>query len=567
MKQTDLFDGRYIIKKELGGAAGEVFLVENVRLGSFWVLKRIRKAGTVPAIEPEILKRLEHPLLPRIFDVEEDDEYINIIMEYIRGVSLDKFLLKEGRADEKTVIKWGIQICGVLKYLHSIKPAPIIHRDLKPSNIMLTDCGDLKIIDFGTAREFKDGNDSDTVYIGTRGYAAPEQYGGGQTSATSDIYSLGVTMHHLLTGINPNIPPFCPVPVRNIDASLSENIERIILKCTKNEPSERYSSASELEIELTAAAVERGNEHCRDAENNSSAAAGKAFRKLVITVWDNSEFACEFAYAAARLSGYDILLADLDLLSPSVDIHLDVRKYPVNISASGLFNNTGLNIVLEAAEKNVIEGAVIRKASVKRREATNLFVLTGCYKLEDYEYYSNESLSKFIECAYRNFDLTILAVNRSIYDSYTLVSLLHSDVNICAVRPDIRNLRDFNSWISYLNNKQKIATEKYRFVIYDWDPKNKWQEDLAQKALGGSLIGKVRTSEKRTHCRSLKMAYVRKMGKNEISDYKKILVQFHIIPKRNLLEMVIQGMAKMKIRKNITDKYPFIKRFTSIGGA
>lgn len=567
MKQTDLFGGKYIIKKELGGGAGEVFLVENVKLGSFWVLKRISKACMCPAIEPEILKRLEHPLLPRIFDVEEDDEYISIIMEYIRGISLDKFLIREGHADEKTVLKWGIQICGVLKYLHSIKPAPIIHRDLKPSNIMLTDSGDLKIIDFGTAREYKDGNDSDTVYIGTRGYAAPEQYGGGQTSATSDIYSLGVTMHHLLTGINPNIPPFCPAPVRNIDANLSENIERIILKCTKSEPAERYSSASELEIELIAAAEEQNSQGGPDVENNSYAVTGKAFRKLVITVWDNSEFACEFAYTAARLSGYDILIADLDLLSPSVDIHLDVRKYPVNISVSGLFNNTGLNIVLEAAEKNVIEGAVIKKASVKRREASNLFVLTGCYKLEDYEYYSNESLSKFIECAYRNFDLTILAVNRSIYDAYTLVSLLHSDINICAVRPDVRNLRDYNNWISYLDNKQKIAAGKYKFVIFDWDPKNRWQEDLARKTLGSALIGKVRTSDKRTHCRSLKMAYVSKMEKKEVLDYKKILMQFHIIPKRNMLEIIMQSIASMKIHKKITDKYPFVKSLKEKGGA
>ncbi|MDD4188567.1 MAG: serine/threonine-protein kinase [Eubacteriales bacterium] len=559
MNQTDLFNGKYIVKKELGGGSSEVYLVENVKLGNFWVLKKISKSGIGTTVEPEILKRLEHPLLPRIFDVEEDHDHICIIMEYIKGISLDKYIQKEGRADEKTVLKWGIQICGVLSYLHGIKPAPIIHRDLKPSNIILTDGGDLKLIDFGTAREYKDGNDSDTVYIGTKGYAAPEQYGGGQTSASSDIFSLGVTMHQLLTGINPNIPPFRPAPVREIDPDLSKNIENIIQKCTKTEPSERYSSVDELERELIYAAELQSGNSDPDNENHTSEGMAKAFKKLILTVWDNSEFACELAYTAARLSGYSILIADLDLLSPSVDLHLDVRRYPVNISASGLFNNTGLNIVLEAAEKNVLEGAVINKASVKRREASNLFVLTGCYKIEDYEYYSNESLNKFIECAYRNFDLTILVVNRSIYDSYTLVSLLHSDLNLCAVKPDIRNLRDYNSWISHLSKKQKIPTEKYKFVIFDWDPKNSWQEELAQKALGRSLIGKVRASEKRDHCRSLKVSYVRKMEKKGIADYRKILAQFHIIPKQSIPGKILDCMARIKIRRNITDKYPFIK--------
>lgn len=125
--------------------------------------------------------------------------------------------------------------------------APIIYRDMKPANIMLKPDGNITLIDFGTAREFKEKNLADTTCLGTMGYAAPEQFGGmGQTDGRTDIYCLGATLYHLVTGKNPCEPPYEIRPIREINPSLSGGLERIILKCTQPNPANRYQNAAEL---------------------------------------------------------------------------------------------------------------------------------------------------------------------------------------------------------------------------------------------------------------------------------------------------------------------------------
>ncbi len=250
LTQGQIFDTKYEILKILGsGGMGTVYLAQNIKLGTLWAIKEVNKnlGNRVDLLaEPNILKKLNHGALPRIFDIIEDSNYIYIIMDYIEGIPLDKELKKEKRFSEKQAIEWMKQICDTLKYLHSMKPNPIIYRDMKPSNLIIACSGDIKIIDFGIAREFKKESTADTTYIGTRGYAAPEQYGTSQTDARTDIYSLGVTMYHILTGKSPNDPPYEIKPLREINIKLSRGIEHIIAKCTNQDPLKRYQSVDSL---------------------------------------------------------------------------------------------------------------------------------------------------------------------------------------------------------------------------------------------------------------------------------------------------------------------------------
>ncbi len=179
MEIGQIFKEKYKIVKLLGqGGMSRVYLVENIKLSTFWALKVIDRSISSKIdimAEINILKKLEHSSLPRIFDVFEDEFSIYIIEDYISGISLDKELKNKGSFTEGQVIDWSIEICKVLIYLHNIKPNPIIYRDMKPSNIIITNNGMIKLIDFGIAREYKGSCTDDTVYIGTRGYAAPEQ--------------------------------------------------------------------------------------------------------------------------------------------------------------------------------------------------------------------------------------------------------------------------------------------------------------------------------------------------------------------------------------------------------
>ncbi len=252
-----VIDGKYEILKEIGrGGMSVVYLAMDKRLNKQWAVKEIRKKGSgkndeivVNSLlaEANMMKKLDHPSLPRIVDIIDNGITIYVIMDYIEGESLDKILNEYGAQPEEMVIGWAKQLCDALSYLHSQKP-PIIYRDMKPANVMLKPEGNIKIIDFGIAREYKEQNIADTTVLGTKGYAPPEQYSG-QTDGRSDIFALGMTMHHLLTGVDPrNGEPYAPV--RQWNPELSEGIEIIIDRCVEPAAENRYQTCADLLYDL-----------------------------------------------------------------------------------------------------------------------------------------------------------------------------------------------------------------------------------------------------------------------------------------------------------------------------
>lgn len=250
-----IIDDRYKILRVIGrGGTSCVFLAENIRLNNYWAIKEVYKNGfdehgngsSFLVAESQVLTRLRHQGLPAIVDIMATDQSYLIVMEYIEGISLDKVLAERGPQLESDVVKWGGQLCDVLDYLHRQNP-PIIYRDMKPANIMLKPDGNVVLIDFGMAREFKNYSQRDTTYLGTHGYAAPEQYGGfGQTDPRSDVYSLGVTLYHLVTGHDPCLPPYGIRPIRTLNPALSWGLEQAIIKSTQLKAEERYQSAMEF---------------------------------------------------------------------------------------------------------------------------------------------------------------------------------------------------------------------------------------------------------------------------------------------------------------------------------
>ena len=250
-----LVDGKYKILNKVGqGGMSVVYLAMNEKANKQWAIKEVRKDGVKDfevvkqslVAETDMLKKLSHPSLPSIVDVIEDESTFLIVMDYIQGNPLSRALEEYGAQPQEQVIEWAKQLCDVLGYLHTRTPA-IIYRDMKPANVMLKPDGNVTLIDFGTAREFKEKNLADTTCLGTVGYAAPEQFGGmGQTDARTDIYCLGATLYHLVTGMNPCEPPYEIRPIREINPSLSGGLEQIILKCTQRNPQDRYQSCAEL---------------------------------------------------------------------------------------------------------------------------------------------------------------------------------------------------------------------------------------------------------------------------------------------------------------------------------
>jgi serine/threonine-protein kinase len=196
--------------------------------------------------EARILRSLNHSNIPVIRDYFIDGNRYYLVMDYIEGKDLETVLQGYGEhgVPEDLVIKWTKEILHALEYLHSQDP-PVIYRDMKPENVMLRSTDDkIMLIDFGLARTVNPQSQDTMTSVGTPAYA-PKELFQGQPEVRTDIYSLGATMHCLLTGIIPVIP-FDFSPVREINSGVSEEIEEIVMKALSMEPVDRYGSAKEM---------------------------------------------------------------------------------------------------------------------------------------------------------------------------------------------------------------------------------------------------------------------------------------------------------------------------------
>ena len=198
--------------------------------------------------EAALLRSLDHPRIPKVYTDFKDEGRQYLAMEYVRGEDLEEAIKRQRTIPEPQALKWADQICDVLDYLHNHKAEPIIFRDMKPSNVMIEPNGNIKLVDFGIAKVFQHAQRG--TQIGTPGYAPPEQYQGLATPA-SDIYALGATLHHMLTGRDPrDEPPFSFPPAYGLNPRISRRTSDAIQKALQMKPEDRFQSIAEFRAAL-----------------------------------------------------------------------------------------------------------------------------------------------------------------------------------------------------------------------------------------------------------------------------------------------------------------------------
>jgi Protein kinase domain len=254
--------GRYRVLKPLGGGGMKlVYLAEDLRLAARpCALAEMVDSITSPDMqrqavaafqrEADMLAQLSNEHIPRVFDRFSEQNHHYLVMEYIDGLTLEQKLKNSGgKLPEGAVIDIALQILDTLEYLHHLEP-PVIYRDLKPSNVMLTPGGQAKLIDFGIARHFQPL--SNATMIGTQGYAPPEQYRG-KVEFRSDLYALGATMHHAISGRDPALePPFSFPPLRSVAPSVTPALGDLIDQALKYDVVLRMADAHEFRERLLA---------------------------------------------------------------------------------------------------------------------------------------------------------------------------------------------------------------------------------------------------------------------------------------------------------------------------
>jgi serine/threonine protein kinase len=270
---------RYKIVELVGrGGMGATYRAEDTRLqGRFCAVK---EALPDPDAAPDELKqsreqfyqeastlaRLDHPNLPKVSDYFSEDDRDYLVMDFVPGQDLKEMLaaaMREGHPlPERQVLPWAAQLCDALSYMHTQDP-PVLHRDVKPGNIKITPAGNVKLVDFGLVKVMAPSDERTITVVQGRGtiqYTPLEQYGGdtGHTDTRSDIYSLGATLYHLLTGQPPLDakkrflkPNSLPTP-RSLNPNISPQTERVILWCLGMHPDDRPSSVAQLQADLLA---------------------------------------------------------------------------------------------------------------------------------------------------------------------------------------------------------------------------------------------------------------------------------------------------------------------------
>jgi len=259
---------RYKIVRKVGqGDFGRVYQACDLRSSQGSPLVAIKEMPMQMIVDCErqadLVAGLIHPVIPRIYAYFATDEHSYLVKQWIDGATLEELLDQEsGFLEEKRVARWAIQICDALSFLHNHPYHPIVFRDLKPNNIMADRAGRVYLVDFELARVFPPGffkarlpqyrHMRKGMAIGTAGYSPPEQYRG-LVTPQSDIYALGATLHHLLTGRDPRKEPpftFQQHSVRSINPDVSAELESIVMKALNRKMKDRFLTAKEMQAAL-----------------------------------------------------------------------------------------------------------------------------------------------------------------------------------------------------------------------------------------------------------------------------------------------------------------------------
>ncbi|MBC7869278.1 MAG: serine/threonine-protein kinase [Chitinophagaceae bacterium] len=385
LKANTILVNRYKILGQLGGGGqGAVYQARDLNFSDIKRLVAIKemlypsndvalRSSTFKTFQREanILATLAHPAIPKIFDFFDQNSRAYLVMEYINGSDIEILLNKTKELPVEKILEWAIDMCDVLQYLHT-QPEPIIFRDIKPANIMIDSLGKVRLIDFGIAKIFVTGQKH--TMIGTEGYSAPEQYKGDVTPL-SDIYSLGATLHHIITRKDPRLEPpfsFPERPIKDYNNKVAPGFIEIIEKALQMKPDERFQSCAEMKEALDrlryrpiAAGAGTTNGIAAPAEGTGFFKTGDLFGSTIEPRWKfktEDEIRCSpTAYRdLAYIGSYDHNVWAVKLENGEF-----VWKYPTNagIASSPVVDESN-KLVLFGSEDNTFNAVDIKSGRI-----------------------------------------------------------------------------------------------------------------------------------------------------------------------------------------------------------
>lgn len=526
MQTGTIIGNRYQLTQPLQSA----WLARNSASGQLCLLKA---QGSF--VEPEIadwLGRVWHAGLPRLLDrIDCPDHGMFFVFEYLSGRPLAEIAAAGGgRLELQRLLPLMIQAARILAFLHQQGEQPVLHLDIKPDNLIVSEQSELYLIDFGAAifcrpPENPPGGsslpDRREALACTMDYAAPEHLAG-QPGPGSDLFSLGLTLLHLLTGLPPGV---CrSQPLKELLPGLPAGLHRLVSRCLNTDPAMRHASAGELAGDLQQildCPEPPAEQPVTRPEPVLPSPAGLA--APLVCIWGNADFGCELAavYAESR----QVLVVDADLLNPRADLLLGLRHQHKAWLNSSRMN--GLDLLLNEEQRGHLDISMLGRL-VQPTQIDRLSVLTTQSSLEYYEYYHLDSLNQILRLARLASDLVIVLCSRFIYDAFTSLCLLAADKTLVPLAGDSGSFRECNRAAEFLFARHRIDCGKLSYVAFPYQAQTDLSRGTLDELCGGRLAGCVSERDRRRSMKNGATPYAAALDRINRQEYLAIIRRINL---------------------------------------
>jgi len=506
IKEGSIINDLLFIKEKI---YKDVFIAENILTKEKFCVSKVKAQSCKKTLT--VLENIRHPLLPEIYEIFifEGEEYYR--SEFPEGKQLSLILKSnETNLSCEILCRYIAQVARTVELLHSQFKTPVLHLEISTDTIIITSRNSVHLLNYGYCGSNKAIDFEESMIL-------PEIINSDKCTINSDIYMIGKMLESVLK-IECSKITFNKKTGEYM-RGIPESIEKIINKCIMKNPESRYCSAAVLEADLLnvcdtflkngvfpdlkySSAVlqdtKKNYEHniteTKNQELNPKEFNSENKRKSkIICVWDNAIFASEIACVIAD-KGKKVLLIDADLISPKIDLLVEFKNIKTGIDRFEQINCLS-ELMEEYSGKRLTPEIVIENSLKTTRK--NLYAICGNYKTEDYEYYSTKGYAEIISKSSEIFDYIIISCNKFIYDEFTCVSLIKSDMIFIPIVANNIFFREFNKYIHFMSGRKQLVDKNVKFAGFDYSSSEDFSLGICEEMCEGRFSGVISYSPKR----------------------------------------------------------------------
>ncbi|MBP8990173.1 MAG: protein kinase [Clostridia bacterium] len=485
-------------------------IVKSKKDGQRYVLKPV--LSFIDERVAEWLSESRHPGIPRcIGKTSQPDAFF--VFEYLEGKALSQIIGAE-EVTEVYLLKMMQQWADILSFLHLQGTYPLLHLDIKPSNLIITQAEKAGLIDFAAARMMDDEKPLPFLpekQAMTLHYAAPELTKGNPCMG-SDLYALGLAVLVTMTGLSPAECLSRPLP--ELLPEGPADLQTLFSRCLHTDCRLRYSQAEELAYDIKQLLLHYNPESKIPAGQKPE----KRLEAPILCIWDGAAFGCELAGVLG--TSQEVLVIDADLQNPRADMLLG-QPHRMNRETAAV-RKRGLEFVFQAEREGRLSPHFMQSLA-RNTAVSQVKLLDGMDKLEDYEYCHLDSLNQTLKWARLIADVVLVLCNRSIFDAFTCLTIMASDLVLIPLEGNVCDFREINRAFVYLAERYHLQKDKVCYIAFPYNNKTDLSVGTLNELCAGRFMGCISESAERRLRIGQAIPYAASLSDKNRLEYKKLL--------------------------------------------